>query len=258
MAEPANSYNFASKRYSWDAIKPLREMASPLRTSHFRDPYGPEVHFASESFIDEMAYAAGMDPVAFRLKYVADPRDAAVIKAAAELAKWEPRTAARRKKGAGGVLVGTGIAYAQRNNSTNAVIAEVEINPDTGRIWVRRYFVGSDYGLIINPFTLERTIEGNLMQATSRTLFEEVKFDRKTVQSTDWASYPILEAGDAPEQVLIKTINRPELGPKGAGEPVTRVVPAAIANAVFDATGVRIRKVPLNAARIKAALASAA
>jgi CO/xanthine dehydrogenase Mo-binding subunit len=256
MAEPANSYNFANKRYSWDAIKPLREMASPLRTSHFRDPYGPEVHFASESFIDEMAYAAGMDPLAFRLKYVDDTRDAAVLKAVAELAKWEPRTAARKRKGADGVMVGTGIAYAQRNNSTNAVIAEVEVNPRTGRVWVRRYFVGSDYGLIINPFTLERTIEGNLMQATSRTLFEEVKFDRKAVTSTDWVSYPILEAGDAPEQVLIKTINRPELGPKGAGEPVTRVVPAAIANAIYDATGVRIRKVPLDPARVKAALES--
>lgn len=256
MSEPANSYGFANKRHSWDSIKPLREMASPLRTSHFRDPYGAEIHFASESFIDEMAYAAGQDPIAFRLKYLTDPRDAEVIKAAAELAKWQPRTAARKQKGANGVLVGTGIAYAQRNNSVNAVIAEVEVNPQTGRIWVRRFFVGSDYGLIINPFTLDRTIEGNLMQATSRTLFEEVKFNEKTVQSVDWATYPILEAADAPEEVKITKINRPELGPKGAGEPVTRVAPAAIANAVFDATGIRFRKAPLTAARVKAALAS--
>jgi len=257
MSEPANSYGFVNKRHSWDAIKPLREMASPLRTSHFRDPYGAEIHFASESFIDEMAYAAGMDPVAFRLKYLTDPRDNAVIKAVAELAKWQPRTAARKQKGANGVLVGTGIAYAQRNNSTNAVIAEVEVYPDTGRIWVRRFFVGSDYGLIINPFTLDRTIEGNLIQATSRTLFEEVKFNEKTVLSVDWATYPILEAADAPEEVKITKINRPELGPKGAGEPVTRVAPAAIANAVFDATGIRFRKAPLTRARVKAALDSA-
>jgi len=256
MSAPANSYGFANKRHSWDAIKPLRDMASPLRTSHFRDPYGAEVHFASESFIDEMAYAAGQDPVAFRLKYVADPRDAAVIKAAAELAKWEPRTSARKKTGANGVLIGSGIAYAQRNNSTNAVVAEVEVNPRTGRIWVRRFFVGSDYGLIINPFTLDRTIEGNLLQATSRTLFEEVKFDEKTVKSVDWVTYPVLEAADAPEEVKITKINRPELGPKGAGEPVTRVAPAAIANAVFDATGVRFRKAPLTPERIKAGLAA--
>jgi len=257
MSAPANSYGFPNKRYSWEAVEPLRVQASPLRTAHFRDPYGPEVHFASESFIDEMAYAAMQDPVAFRLKYVTDPRDAAVIKAAADLANWQPRTAARKQKGVDGVLVGMGIAYARRNNSTNAVIAEVEINPQTGKVWVRRYFVGSDYGLIINPFTLDRTIEGNLLQATSRTLFEEVKFDRKMVQTSDWANYPILEAADAPEEVRIHKINRPELGPKGAGEPVTRVAPAAIANAVFDATGVRIRKVPLTPARVKAAIQQA-
>jgi len=254
MSEPADSYGFPNKRYSWESIKPLREQASPLRTAHFRDPYGPEVHFASESFIDEMAYAAGQDPVAFRLKYVTDPRDAAVIKAAAQIANWEPRTAPRKLKGADGILIGTGIAYAQRNGATNAVIAEVEINARTGKVWVRRFFVGSDYGLIINPFTLDRTIEGNLMQATSRTLLEEVKFDRKMVKTIDWATYPILEAPDAPEEVRIQKINNPDVGPRGAGEPVTRVVPAAIANAVYDAIGVRIRKIPLTAERVKAAL----
>lgn len=257
MSEPADSYGFTNKRYSWDALPPLRMMGSPLRTAHFRDPYGPEVHFASESFIDEMAYAAGQDPVAFRLKYVTDPRDAAVIRAAAEISGWQPRTAPRLQKGADGVMVGTGISYAQRGGSTNAIVAEVEINSRTGRIWVRRFFVGSDHGLIINPFTLERTIEGNLVQATSRTLFEEVKFDRKMVRAVDWSSYPVLESRDTPEEIRISHINRPELGPKGAGEPTTRVTPAAIANAVFDATGIRFRKVPLTPERIKAALDSA-
>ncbi len=257
MSEPANSYGFANKRYSWDAIKPLRDMGSPLRTSHFRDPYGAEIHFAVESFVDEMAYSTGMDPVAFRLQYLTEQRDIDVIKAVADLAQWQPRTAARKQKNANGMLVGTGISYAQRNASVNAVIAEVEVNPQTGRVWVKRFFVGSDYGLIINPFTLDRTIEGNLIQGTSRTLFEEVKFDEKTVHSVDWATYPIVEVADAPEEVKIVKINRPELGPKGAGEPVTRVVPAAIANAVFDATGIRFRKAPLTAARVKAALDAA-
>lgn len=95
MGKPADSYRFPSKRYSWESVPPLMRQASPLRTSHFRDPYGPEVHFAAESFIDEMAIAAGMDPLAFRLKHVAAERDAAVLQAAAELANWEPRTAAR-------------------------------------------------------------------------------------------------------------------------------------------------------------------
>lgn len=258
MSEPENSYGFENKRYTWESIKPLREMASPLRTSHFRDPYGPEVHFAAESFIDEMAYAAGQDPVAFRLKYVTDPRDADVIRAAAEIANWEPRTAPRMKKGANGVLTGTGISYAQRSGSTNAIIAEVEVNPDTGRVWARRFFVGADHGLIINPFTLDRTIEGNIIQTTNRTLYEEVQFDRMMVKSMDWISYPLFTPVDAPEAIIIKKIDRPELGkPMGAGEPTTRVTPAAIANAFFDATGVRIRKVPLTPERVKAALGTA-
>ena len=254
MSRPAESYRFPNKRYSWGALAPLRIQASPLRTAHFRDPYGPEVHFAAESFIDEMALATETDPLAFRLKHVTDERDAAVLRAAAELAQWEPRTRPRRNRDSNGNLIGTGIAYAQRNGSVNAVVAEVEVNSRTGRIWVRRMWVGSDHGLIINPFTLDRTIEGNLMQATSRTLFEEVKFDRKMVTTDDWNSYPILESVDAPLEIKITHINRPELGPRGAGEPTTRVMPGAIANAFFDATGVRIRRVPFTPERVKAAL----
>jgi CO/xanthine dehydrogenase Mo-binding subunit len=256
MSNPADSYQFANKRYSWDAVPPLRLQASPLRTAHLRDPYGAEVHFAAESFIDEMALAAGVDPLAFRLKHVSDARDAAVLKAAAELAHWEPRTKPRRRRDANGNYIGTGIAYAQRGGSVNAIVAEVEVNAASGRVWVRRMWVGADHGLIVNPFTLDRTIEGNLLQATSRTLFEEVKFDHKMVSSVDWDTYPILEAGDAPEEIHISHINRPELGPRGAGEPTTRVVPPAIANALFDATGVRLRRVPFTPERVRAALRS--
>lgn len=256
MSRPAESYRFPNKRYSWDALAPLRMQASPLRTAHFRDPYGPEVHFAAESFIDEMALATETDPLEFRLNLVTDERDAAVLRAAAELADWQPRTRPQRKRDSNGNYVGTGIAYAQRNGSVNAVVAEVEVNPKTGRVWVRRMWVGSDHGLIVNPFTLDRTIEGNLMQATSRTLFEEVKFDRKMVTTDDWNSYPILESVDAPLEIRITHINRPELGPRGAGEPTTRVMPGAIANAFFDATGVRLRRVPFTPRRVKEALRS--
>jgi CO/xanthine dehydrogenase Mo-binding subunit len=254
MSRPADSYRFPNKRYSWAAIPPLRRQASPLRTAHFRDPYGPEVHFAAESFIDEMALATETDPVQFRLEHVADERDAAVLRAAADLADWQPRTRPRRERDSNGNYIGTGISYAQRNGSVNAVIAEVEVNPGSGRVWVRRMWVGSDHGLIVNPFTLDRTIEGNLMQATSRTLFEEVEFDRKMVTSNDWISYPILESVDAPLEIRITHINRPELGPRGAGEPTTRVMPAAIANAFFDATGRRLRRVPYTPERVKEAL----
>ena len=256
MRSPDDSYQFRHKRYSWDALAPLRQQASPLRTSHFRDPYGAEVHYAAESFVDEMAMAAGADPLAFRLRYVTDPRDAAVLKAAGELAKWETRTAPRKKRGMNGCYVGTGIAYARRNGAVNAIVAEVEVDANSGRVWVRRMWVGADYGLIINPFTLDRTIEGNLLQATSRTLFEEVRFNRKMVESDDWLSYPILDVRDAPEEIKIVHINRPEIGPRGAGEPTTRVTPPAIGNAFFDATGVRMRRVPLTPERVKAALAA--
>ena len=255
MGRPAESYRFAHKRYSWEALAPLRRRASPLRTSHFRDPYGPEVHFASESFIDELAYASGMDPLAFRLARVTEERDAAVLRAAAALSGWQPRTAPRRQRQSDGRYVGTGIAYAQRNNSVNAVVAEVVVDAVSGRIRVRRAYVGADHGLVVNPFTLERTIEGNLLQATSRTLFEEVRFTREEVLSVDWQSYPVLEVADAPEEIRIRHLNRPELGPLGAGEPTTRVMPAAIANAVFDATGIRLRRVPFTPERVRAALA---
>lgn len=254
MRTPDDSYAFRHKRYSWDALAPLRAQASPLRTAHFRDPYGAEVHFASESFVDEMAMASGKDPLAFRIERVTDPRDAAVLKTAGEISAWEPRTAPRKRRTASGNYVGTGVAYARRNGAVNAVVAEVEVNTNSGRIWVRRMWVGADYGLIINPFTLDRTIEGNLLQATSRTIFEEVRFGRRMVESEDWLSYPILDATDAPESIEIAHINRPEIGPRGAGEPTTRVAPPAIANALFDATGVRMRRVPLTPERVKAAL----
>jgi CO/xanthine dehydrogenase Mo-binding subunit len=257
MQTPANSYRFPNKRYSWDALPPLRLQASPLRTAHFRDPYGPETHFASESFVDEMAFATETDPLEFRLARVSDPRDADVLTAAAELAGWEPHVSPRRRRDANGNYVGQGIAYAQRNGSVNAVVAEVEVDPETGRVWVRRMFVGADHGLVINPFTLDRTIEGNLVQATSRTLFEEVRFDRRMVRSDDWRSYPMLEAADAPLEIRIRQINRPELDPRGAGEPTTRVAPPAIANAFYDATGVRLRRVPFTPQRVRAALGSA-
>lgn len=257
MQTPAESYRFSNKRYSWDALPPLREQASPLRTAHFRDPYGPEVHFASESFIDELAYATSTDPLAFRLAHVTDERDAAVLEAAAELADWEPHTTARKRRIGNDTYVGQGIAYAQRNGSVNAVVAELEVNANTGRVWVRRFFVGADHGLVINPFTLDRTIEGNLLQSASRTLFEEVKFDRNMVATDDWVSYPILEAADAPLEVKIRQINRPDLDARGAGEPTTRVAAPAIANAFYDATGVRLYRVPFTPERVKAALKSA-
>jgi CO/xanthine dehydrogenase Mo-binding subunit len=135
------------------------------------------------------------------------------------------------------------------------MIAEVEVERSSGRVWAKKFTVAHDCGQIINPDGLKLTIEGNVVMALSRTLFEEVRFTENNVASVDWVTYPILELADAPESVDIVLINRPEMAPQGAGEPATRTVPAAIANAIFDATGVRVRKVPITPERMKAALA---
>jgi CO/xanthine dehydrogenase Mo-binding subunit len=255
---PEDSYGFANKRTYWQTIAPLLDRGSPLRTSHLRDPVGPQIHFASESFMDEVAAALKLDPVEFRLQYVTDPRDIAVIKAAAEKAGWQPRVSPRQDQSgtnqSGTKVSGRGFAYVQRHPTRVAMVAHVEVDRSTGKIWVRKFTVAHDCGQIVNPDGLVQTIEGNVVQAISRTLWEEVRFNNKTVTSVDWLSYPILDITEAPEAIDIVLINRPEIAPTGAGEPATRPVAAAIANAVFDATGVRIRRVPFSPDNVKSAL----
>jgi CO/xanthine dehydrogenase Mo-binding subunit len=250
---PAESYEFANKKTSWETIPPLLERSSPLRTSHLRDPVGPQIHFASESFMDEVAAATNQDPIEFRLKYVKDPRDQALIKGAAQKFGWDTRPSPR--KGQTGVkLTGRGIAYSQRNGTRVAVIAKVEVDRSSGKIFAKRFTVAHDCGQIINPDGLEKCIEGNIVQGISRTLWEEVKFDNKNVTSVDWQTYPILDITETPEKIDFVLINHPEIAPSGAGEPSIRPVAAAIANAIFDATGVRIRRVPFSPDRVKQAL----
>jgi CO/xanthine dehydrogenase Mo-binding subunit len=251
---PAETYGFPNKRLAWETIPPLLDRASPLRSSHLRDPVGPQIHFASESFIDEVAAALNEDPIAFRLRHIKDARDSALIKAAAAKAGWQTRPSPRRDQ-TGNRVAGRGIAYAQRNGTRVAVIAEVEVDRSSGKIWARKFTVAHDCGQIINPDGLEKCIEGNIIQGISRTLWEEVKFDNKTVTSVDWTTYPILDITESPESIESVLINHPELPPTGAGEPSTRPVAAAIANAIFDATGVRIRRVPFSPAHVKAAFA---
>ncbi len=253
---PEQSYEFSAMRYTEQVIDPLLKVASPLRTAHFRDPMGPEVHFGQESFMDEVALAAGVDPVEFRLRHLTDPRDRAVVELVADKAGWQTRVGPNPEAGDGEILVGRGIGYAQRNGATNALVAHVEVNRTTGRIWVRKFTLASDHGLIVNRKSIITTLEGNLIMSLSRTLHEEVEFDEEMVQSNDWFSYPILEMPDIPEEIDISMIDRPELGPRGAGEATTRIVPGAVANAVFDATGIRIRRIPLTQERVLQALQS--
>jgi nicotinate dehydrogenase subunit B len=250
---PAESYEFANKRLAWETIPPLLDRGSPLRSAHLRDPVGPQIHFASESFMDEVAAALGLDPIELRLRHVKDPRDVAVIKAAAEKAGWQSRPSPRRDQ-TGNTVSGRGIAYSQRNGTRCAIVAEVDIDRSTGKIWARKFTVAHDCGQIINPDGLRHAIEGNIVQGVSRTLWEEVKFDSRNVTSVDWMTYPILDITETPETIDVIAINRPETAPSGAGEPSIRPIAAAIANAIFDATGVRIRRVPFSPDRVKQAL----
>ena len=250
---PAESYAFDNKRLSWETIPPLLDRASPLRTSHLRDPVGPQIHFASESFMDEVAAAVGADPIEFRMRHLKDARDIAVIKAAADKAKWDPRPSPKKGQ-TGNNVSGRGIAYAQRNGTRVAVIAEIDIDRTTGKVFARKFTVAHDCGQIINPDGLTKCIEGNIVQGISRALWEEVTFDRNTVTSVDWLTYPILDITETPGAVDVVLINHPELPPTGAGEPSIRPVAAAIANAIFDATGVRIRRVPFSPDKVKGML----
>ncbi len=250
---PEGAYKFPAKHLSWQSIVPLLDAASPMRTSHLRDPVGPQLIFAYESFIDELAHAAKADPVAFRLQHLPDERSRAVVRAAADTFGWQGRVAASQIA-SGNIMTGRGIAFAQRGRTLVAIIAQVAVHRDTGRIDTQRFVVAHECGLIINPDGLRRTIEGNIIHATSRSLHEEVKFDSSAVTSVDWLTYPILDVTEAPSTIDIVLIDRPDQPALGAGEASTRPVAAAIGNAIFDATGVRLRKAPFTSERVKVAI----
>jgi CO/xanthine dehydrogenase Mo-binding subunit len=250
---PAEPYVFPAQLRAWETIAPLLDRASPLRSAHLRDPVGPQISFAAESFIDELAHATGSDPVAFRLAHLENARSIAVIRACADKFGWQPRVAASARN-EGSVVTGRGFAYTQRGGTIVATAVEVEVNRDNGAVRPRRFTVAHDCGLIVNPQGLQLCIEGNVMQGISRSLFEEVTFDKAMVTSLDWTSYPILDLADAPDAIDIVLINRLEVPPSGAGESSIRPVAAALANAIFDATGVRVRRAPLTPERVKTAI----
>jgi nicotinate dehydrogenase subunit B len=229
---------------------------TPLRPSNLRAPGKIANVFAVESFTDELAAAAGIDPVAYRLRDLSDPRAIAVLKRATEMIDWQPRTTPRLTQG--NVMTGRGVAYVRYKQAENyvAMTMEVAVERATGRINVKRVTCAHDCGLVVNPDSLRNQIEGQIVQTLSRTLHEEVKFDRSRVTSVDWVSYPILRFPEVPV-VDVALIDHPELPLLGAGEASSAVVAATLGNAVFDATGVRLRTVPFTPERVKAALASA-
>ena len=228
---------------------------SPLRASSFRSLGGAANTFANESFMDELAAAAGIDALEFRLRYLSDPRAIAVLKAAAEKADWDAHPAGRTQSE--GIVDGRGIAFAQYENSVAyvATVAEVQVDTASGVVRVQRIVVAHDCGLIINPDGLRNQIEGNVIQSLSRALKEEVQFNEQRITSIDWETYPILTFSEIPEVEVI-LITRPGDTAVGAGEPATVTTGAAVANAIFDATGARVRQLPLTPQRILAALRS--
>jgi CO/xanthine dehydrogenase Mo-binding subunit len=224
-----------------------------LRVSSFRSLGGSMNTFANESFIDDLAAAAGSDPVDYRLRYLADPRERAVLIAAAQKAGWDPRPAPVAN--GTDLAEGRGAAFARYENdqAIAACIAEVQVEKSTGVVRVKRIVVAHDCGLIINPDGVKNQIEGNVVQSLSRALKEEVGFDERRITSLDWQTYPILTFSEVPE-IEIVLIDRPDQPAIGAGEPSTVTTAAAVANAIFDATGVRLRQIPFTPERVRAAL----
>ena len=271
---PSDLYAIPNRRMSAQVVRLPEVWETPLRTGNLRDPNGPQVSFASESFMDELAAAAHTDPVAFRLKLLTASTDddsgfrrarsIAVIRAAADAYGWDTRVSPKPRGGDGeAILTGRGMAYAYRSQTVVAEIAEVEVNRETGHVWVKRLVCAHDCGLVINPEGLRGTIEGGMLHSLSRTLHEEVRFDTEKVTSVDWRSHPSLTHADTPAAIDVVLVNgdpnpdRPDLPPYGAGEAVCKPLIAAVANAIYDATGVRLRRVPFRDERVLAELEAA-
>lgn len=270
---PSDMYAIPNRRLLTNVVALPLVWETPVRTGNLRDPDGPQVTFASESFIDELAAAAKADPLEFRLKLLTAKTDddggfkrarsIACVKAAADAFGWDARPSPKAR-GNGEILTGRGLAYAYRSQTVVAQIAEVEVNRRTGHVWVKRIVCAHDCGLVINPEALRRTCEGGLLHSLSRALCEEVTFDTEKVTSVDWVSSPTLTHADTPETIDIVLVNgdpdpqRADLPHYGAGETICKPTLAAVANAIYDATGVRLRRVPFRDARVLAALKAAA
>ena len=233
-----------------------------FKTSAMRAPHCPQTCFATEQLVDELAYAAGADPVAFRLQNIqagqvndgyGQWRDA--LEAAAELSDWQPRPAAAAVSREI-VVSGRGVAIGGFASSQAAVVAEIELNRKSGKIRATHLYAAQVAGLAVYLPGIENQLEGNLIMGASRALCEEVAFNRRRSTSLDWLSYPILRFEDAPA-VSTRVVQRLDLAPTGSGEPTNVPVPAAIANAFFDATGIRVRTAPLTPGRVRAVLAAA-
>jgi nicotinate dehydrogenase subunit B len=227
-----------------------------MKGTYLRGPNAPQTLFASEQVIDQLAHEAGLDPVAFRTQNL--PQGShwqGVLDAVAKAANWQPKVAGS-KRGSGNVLTGRGIAIGGFANTFAAVAADIEVNTKTGKIVAKHLYAAQDAGLTVNPALVENQMSGCLVQGCSRALIEEVRFNKVRQTSLDWASYPILRFKDSPNVTTV-VVQRIDEASTGSGEPATVAVAAAIGNAFFDATGVRLYSAPMTPARVRAALAAA-
>ena len=229
---------------------------APLPAAWIRAPARMQNTFGNECFLDEIAAATGVDPLEMRVRHIKDKRGLDLLERLRQFAKWQPRSATPRDTGS--VAHGRGVSYCMYElvRTYVGVVADVTVQRKSGQITVERVWVVHDCGQIINPDGLRNQIEGNVVQTVSRSLIEQVTFSRSAVTSLNWGSYPILTFPNVPA-IFIDLIDRPAEVPWGAGEPTTSVIPSAIANAVFDATGARLRSVPFRPATVQAALAAA-
>jgi nicotinate dehydrogenase subunit B len=246
-------YAFEPTKVVAEEIPWMRPEAIPLRTSNLRAPGQLSRCFASETVLSEIAADLGVDPIELRLRYLtADARATDVLKKVAEKSQWQNRRQPAENSNAA-IAKGRGVAMTRRAGGYTAAVADVEVERATGKVAVKRITLTHDCGLIVNPDGVRNQVEGNIVQGVSRALFEEVTFDANGVTSLDWESYPILRFPDVPELDIV-LIDRREVAPLGAGELSTVPIPAAIANAIFDATGARLREVPFTPKRVLAAL----
>jgi CO/xanthine dehydrogenase Mo-binding subunit len=223
-----------------------------LKGAWLRSPLDLSFSFTSEQAIDQLAFLLKLDPYEFRRNNIKDPRWLGVLDAAAKAAKWTPRTAASKVSQAK-TVTGRGIGMGTHLASYGAAVAEIEIDKQTGKVVARHLYGAVDAGLVVNPGNVESQISGQLVQTASRMFHEEVTFSKTNVTSLDWASYPILRFEECPQvtPVVVQRLNEPS---SGAGEEVMAAAAGAIANAFFDATGVRMKEFPLTSKRVLAAL----
>ena len=246
-------YAIENQRCSAPLVPWVQADETPLRTGYLRAPGDIARCFASESFIDEIAADLRVDPVQFRMRYLNEnKRGADALAAVAKQAKWQERTSPAAAS-SGSIATGRGVAISNRAGTICGAVAEVEVDKSTGNVAVKRFILSHDCGLIINPDGLKNQIEGNIVQGVSRALMEEVKFDSSGITTLDWKSYPVIKFPDVPEIDII-LINRPEMPALGGGEPSSAPIAAAIANAIFDAVGARLREAPFTPTRVLAGM----